>query len=377
VTRRTPFAQMSAPFSGHEDPGSSDTSRVRVLHVSEVFVGGVATALAAIIEHAPQAEHFVLVLRRRPQLGVAERLPGVTYFDAGEGVRFWSALRLVARVYRDIRPDFVHAHSSFAGAYVRAVPRIPRTSIVYTPHCFAVERTDLGPFVRSALKLLEWALARRTGTVVAASDREAARARSLSRRPRVIPTANAPGVPPSLRNSARPPDPEKGLVVASVGRLSHQKDPAYFAEVVRLAAARGVHAEWWWIGGGDDDMRRELEESGVHVTGWLSREAVLCHLSKCNVYFHTAAWEATPIAILEAAAMGLPTLVRGTPSTRGIVVGTVVESPLEGVRHLERLSSVHQWSAQSALVRDVLESLDLDRWLSDSLTSAYQVSGSR
>jgi glycosyltransferase involved in cell wall biosynthesis len=52
----------------------------------------------------------------------------------------------------------------------------------------------------------------------------------------------------------------------------------------------------------------------VHVTGWLPRADALSLLATAHVYLHTAAWEGSPITLLEAADLRVPVVARSIPA---------------------------------------------------------------
>jgi glycosyltransferase involved in cell wall biosynthesis len=161
-----------------------------------------------------------------------------------------------------------------------------------------------------------------------------------------------------------------GFVIAGNGRLSHQKDPHFFAEaftrVVDLLPGVGAV----WIGGGDQHYVDELSECGVRVTGWLSRDAALQVLSTCSVYLHTALWEGFPISILEASAMGLPVIARNRPYLRGIEMPMVVESPRDVVDLVAGLLDEEAQAAAAELTRRALSS-NSDVRQHDALSDLY------
>jgi glycosyltransferase involved in cell wall biosynthesis len=326
-----------------------------------------------MIEHFPSAEHTVLLTPRRPHLGYSERRDGVAYLDPDGTAGFPGVLRKLIHVYRALQPDVVHAHSSYAGVFVRLAFPIPRARIVYSPHCYAFERSDYGRLRRALVRGVEAALAHRTGTLLAVSAHEATLGRSLSRSMRVVVGTNVPGVPDDLVASVRVPDPNKRLVVAGAGRLCEQKDPRFFAEVVRHAQGQDVPARWMWIGDGEPKLREVLEREGVMVTGWLSRGDALRSLASAHVYLHTAAWEGMPITVLEAAAVGLPVVVRSVPSTREMRIGLLVETPEEAAAEVAALASPSSWQRRAEESSAALRDLDVDRHLRRALVDAYRV----
>ncbi|MGZ6791473.1 MAG: glycosyltransferase [Mycobacteriales bacterium] len=283
--------------------------RPKVLHVAEAFGGGVMIAIEDYVVATPDLEHHLLRATREGH-------------DTGAGTRHFAsitdlphnplrAVRRLSQVVRSLRPDVVHAHSSVAGALVRVDLAVPRDRIVYTPHCFAFERTDVGAPSRALYRAVERALSLRTAGVAAVGPREQALAARLSRHPRVVYVPNTPPrdapVVPALRDNRRP-------VVVAVGRLDPQKDPAFFLDVVRAARAKDLAVDWRWVGGGPAATRRRLEAEGVTVTGWIPRAQAMQEMVTGDIYLHTAAWEGSPFTVLEAAAMRLQLVVRANPA---------------------------------------------------------------
>jgi glycosyltransferase involved in cell wall biosynthesis len=347
--------------------------RLAVLHVSESFGGGVATSIHGMIASAPEAEHTVLILRRRPHFGHTERRDSVTYIDAGPRVGLINSMQQLARAYRELRPDIVHAQSSYAGAYVRALPTIPRAAIVYTPHCFAFERTDLSRSKQAVIRMVERMLAWRTGTLLAASEHEGRLADSLSGRWRVIRAVNTPDLPPELTDRAEGPGPLDHIRVTSLGRICPQKDPDFFMDVVRIARDRGLDVDWTWIGDGDARLRAGLEHLGVTVTGWLDRAAALELLASSHICLHTAAWEVgVPMTVLEAARIGLPSVVRNLASIDGDRIGIHVDSPAHAVSEISLLRQPEEWMRQSKLTQEALIDLCTDQRMAHALVLAYR-----
>ncbi|WP_432539076.1 glycosyltransferase, partial [Kineococcus esterisolvens] len=138
---------------------------MKVLHIVEALGGGVTSALREYISATSRDVEHLVAGRPRPTHGTGDDLgaPSVGSLPSKR-----SPLRMVAAVedvVRRTRPDVVHAHSSWAGAYARASLRVPAERVVYTPHCFGFERTDLPRAHRIALYQAEHLLVRRTAGV--------------------------------------------------------------------------------------------------------------------------------------------------------------------------------------------------------------------
>jgi glycosyltransferase involved in cell wall biosynthesis len=291
----------------------------------ESLGSGTESVLRDYVRGTPEHEHLVLG-RVRGGTETGEHLDGlakVLPLPAGTA----PAVRAVGAAVRACRPDLVHAHSSFGGAYARLSPAVTPARTVLTPHCYGFERLDLGAAARGAYWAAEQALAVRTGTVVAVSPREAALARRLARGParrtavHLVP--NAVRLPDGLRAG---PGPGSGEVVTA-GRLVAQKDPGFFARAAQAARATVPGLRWTWLGDGDPAAAAHLRAAGVDVAGWLPRAEVLARMATATAYVHTAAWESCPVTLLEAAALGLPVVARSIPALEALDLPDLAGTP--------------------------------------------------
>lgn len=309
---------MAGERSDISGPLKLERPSISVLHVVESWGAGVASAVADYVSTTPHLTHWLLAAPRAGEDNLLQLGPALKEkrtMPAGHAARF----RALASAYRDIRPDVVHAHSSYAGLYVRACAAIPAKRIVYSPHCYGFERTDVSPLARLAIKAAESVLARRTAAVAAVSQREASLAARLQRRqrvyyvPNIIPVSSLPER--ALRQRA---------TVTTIGRISAQKDPEFF---VRASQATSGRTRWVWIGDGSQAARERLEDAGVEVTGWLSRDEVRDRLRQADIYVHTALWESAPLAILEAVGQGLPVVAREIPPLTSLGLPCLTDTP--------------------------------------------------
>ncbi|MGY2126994.1 glycosyltransferase family 4 protein [Blastococcus sp. SYSU DS0617] len=288
--------------------GSSARPALRVLHVVQKFSSGVGSAIAQYTHSLPEAEHHLLSgtpVDAEGDLADQGRFASVHRMDGGHLRR----VRRVREVVGQVRPDVVHSHSSHGGVYARLAVSRRRTPSVYTPHCYAFERRDVAAPVRAAFWAVEALLAVNTSAVGACSVREWQLTRWPHRR---VPRHLVPNIAPVRRpGGARHAGLEK-LVVGG-GRLAPQKDPGFFLSVVEGLRRRQPGLRAVWLGDGDPARRAALEAGGVEVTGWLPRAATTEVLGGADLYLHSARWEGFPLMVAEAAALGIPTLVRRVP----------------------------------------------------------------
>jgi glycosyltransferase involved in cell wall biosynthesis len=343
--------------------------RMRVLHLHFRWGAGSAAAVSDYIRATPAFEHhLVYAVAPGCQLDdqVQELAASVRELPSGLSRQVVAVRQAVAAV----EPDVVHAHSSLAGACARsALGRGWPARVVYTPHCYAFERTDVGPVARSAFWLAEAALSLRGGQVAACAPYEAELARSLPGHQQVVYVPNI-AAPDAVASAGVVRRREGGpMVVTAVGRLAPQKAPEMFADAARMRRHAGDPGRWVWVGGGEADLERRLRSAGVEVTGWLPRRQALEELAAGDVYVHTAAWDGAPITVLEAAAAGVPILARRTAAMVALgveplfdtaeeladLVGRLGDGPVADVaeRSGRRLREAHTPAAQREALQHV------------------------
>jgi glycosyltransferase involved in cell wall biosynthesis len=256
------------------------------------------------------------------------RVPGLA--------RGWSVagdLRARAFLRRELSafaPDVLHTHASKAGALGRSAARGLGAARVHTFHGHVLEGY-FGEKLSRGLRAIERKLAADTERVIAVSHATAEDLLRLGvvdeRRLVVVP----PGIElePLLALEGRSgvlrtlvgagPDV---FLVGMVGRLAAVKRPEWGLDVLRLLAARHPRLQIAWIGDGD---QRGLLERGIaslepalreraHLLG--ARTDMPDVLADLDAVLLTSRSEGMPVALIEAAAAGLPavaTRVGGVP----------------------------------------------------------------
>ena len=336
---------------------------MRVLHVIESLGGGVLSSVLTMVDATPDIEHHLAIWPRRTHAdtGDARGVFGSVHRLPSHPVR---AARELNGHVRDVGADVVHAHSSYAGVLARTGDR--GVDVVYSPHCFAFERRDLSTLARTGFREVERSLVRRTAVLVACSPHEASLAVDLGHR-RVVVVPNRALHPPAIR--ARP---DEVLRILAVGRIGPQKDWRHLLAVkqeIDDRSRRPVH--WEWLGSGDTEGEEALRGGGVAVSGWLPREDVVRRLGAAQAYVHSAAWEAAPVSILEAAAVGIPIVARAIPTLVSLDVPGLAGSVDAMATRLLDLHDPGRWASEQrrSLAFAAEHSASVQRY---RLNTAYQ-----
>lgn len=250
----------------------------------------------------------------------------------------WRAFRALVQLFRQERPDLVHAHMPISGFLARLAAwwaGVPR--IAYTGHGFWFNFP--GGWPRKAVGFaMEWLAARVTDTFLTVSEAEARDARRLWIHRGAIATGNGRDPArfhpdPAARGRVRAElgVPEAQVVVLAVSRLVDHK--GYPELAAALPAVPG--AELWVAGNRlasdrGPDMEALLRSAGLgeqlRLLGY--RDDVPALLAAADIFALPSRFEGLPMSVIEAMLTGLPVVaanVRGpaeqvVPEATGLLV---------------------------------------------------------
>jgi glycosyltransferase involved in cell wall biosynthesis len=229
-------------------------------------------------------------------------------------------LRDLASLLRVLRGTaLVHAHSAKAGVLARVAARLVRRPAVYTPHGFPfVGEMSVGR--RQFGVLVERALAPATAALICVCEFE----RELAGQKRLQPRRMAMvynGCPP-CSDDGDPADMPPGLIVGTVSTLRPAKALDCILHAMSAVMAAVPEARLVIVGEGplESELHANAASLDVDVTWLPFKQPPARYLRSFDVYVLSSAWEAFPIAVLEAQACGVPQVVTAVGGTRESVV---------------------------------------------------------
>lgn len=220
---------------------------------------------------------------------------------------------------KKLDPAILHLHSSIAGFIGRvAVTGIPDIKVYYSPHCISFMMANLSVPEKYIYVLLERFANLLRGEYVACSvsERDAIAEK--------LPTAvihqidNAIDIDQQI-NAANVFNHPETVTVINVGEIRTQKDPILFAQITESFRQLSDKLRFIWIGDGNIALKNRLIESGVEVTGWMTKEKVLSMLSTSDLYLSTSRWEGLPVSMIEAMSLGLPLVASSCPGNTDLI----------------------------------------------------------
>jgi glycosyltransferase involved in cell wall biosynthesis len=317
---------------------------VRIAHaIARLNVGGAALSVLELAAEQQRRGHDVLVVAGRipageesmehvaVELGVPHRRVPALQRELSPRADL-EATMVLRSLLRSWRPDVLHTHTSKAGATGRLAAltagRARPRALVHQFHGHVLEEY-FSPRRQRVFQLVERALARSTGAIVAVSDevrndllrlhiaspekiRVIAYGFDLDRRVRVSADAR--------RSKRASLGIENGsFVLGWAGRLTAIKRPLDLVRVTATVDGATL------VLAGDGDLRHELErlvdELGVpdrvRLLGYVDDIASVYAAS--DVFLLVSANEGTPVVAIEALAAGIPVVATDAGGTRAVV----------------------------------------------------------
>lgn len=317
--------------------------RPRILHLIEATLGGSLKYVNDVIQSLPMQSFDCAIAysTRRADPGLKSALDEarkkgwktfllemVREISPREDIR--SALQARSLI-NEYRPDILHCHSSKAGAIGRlaAMSVRSRPRVLYSPHAVAA---NMG----TKYLAIERFLALFTDRFGAVSEGERMELTNLGlvsgeRVDVVYPTVNTSHYFPMDRSSARAAlqIPFDVRLIVGVGRLTEQKDPLRFVEIVEelLKRRRDVRAVWL----GEGSLRPEVEAAiaakqlreVIQLASW--KADVRPHLAAADLLLSTSRYESFGYMVAEALAMARPVVATRIPGTSDIMDGQLAD----------------------------------------------------
>ena len=293
----------------------------KILYIVEAMGGGVFTYVVAMANKLADKYDVYILYAERPQTPKDYK----NYFDdrvhlikSNNMTRSISpnsdlkAFLEVKRVARKIQPDVIHLHSSKAGILGRWAFNGKKVPLFYTPHGYSFLMEDYASMKRKLYYYIEKFSARKYCTTISCSEGEHKESLKLTKNARYVNNGvNCKEIDAIVSTLQAAPDAAR--TVATLGRISYQKNPKLFNKIA--LAMPEVH--FIWIG--DGDLREQLTAPNIEITGWVKRKEALEILTRADIFMLPSLWEGLPISLLEAMYMKKMCIVSNVIGNRDVI----------------------------------------------------------
>ena len=244
---------------------------------------------------------------------------------------FISLYKLLIYVNKN-SPDVLHVHSAKAGILGRMIGRILRIPSFYTPHAFSYLSVKEGSVARKTYVIIEKIIRFMSyrSKVIACSKSEYDRSiADIGFKENEVELYNN-SIPKIDYNRLKLPEgfdltPE---YLCTIGRPSYQKNLLKMIEVLQELHNQGLKKHLVILGVGyyspDLDAVNELvKEIGlseyVVLYPWVERDQGLAILKNASIYISTALYEGLPLSVIEAMALGIPSVLSNVDGNRDLI----------------------------------------------------------
>jgi glycosyltransferase involved in cell wall biosynthesis len=302
---------------------------IKICHISQ-SAGGVETYILEIISNTnPNFQHTVIcgdngTLARTSQ-GAGAKVLNIKMVREISFIQDLLTLFKIIFLVAKIKPSIIHAHSGKGGIWGRIVGVILGIPTVFTPNAFSY----LGQMgVKKKIVLIVEKIFRNKGFyLIGASNSECLRAISDVGWKEENVFNNFPNSI-TVNSNVRFKKKSDFLTIITVGRITYQKNPALFLDVVKEIVAQNSNIRFVWLGSGYADelsglFYQKISSLKLHskliVKPWSSKEETLNMLNESDIYLSTSRYEGLPFVLLEAMDNFLPLVVSNVDGNKDVV----------------------------------------------------------
>jgi len=303
--------------------------KVKICHISQ-SAGGVESYILGIISNTnPDFQHIV-ICGDNGTLAKSSQDAGAKVLNI-KMVREISFIKDLLTLFKiiflvgKIKPSIIHAHSGKGGIWGRIAALIWGIPTVFTPNAFSY-LGQIGSKKKIVLSI-EKIFRNKGFYFVGSSNSECFRAINevgwkeanvFNKFPNSI-TVNSKGL--YKKNCDY-------INVITVGRLTYQKNPELFLDIVKEVVAQNSNIRFVWLGSGYADelcgfFNQNISSLKLHdkliVKPWTSKEDTLNMLNESDIYLSTSRYEGLPFVLLEAMDNFLPLVVSNVDGNKDVV----------------------------------------------------------
>ncbi|MGF6769891.1 glycosyltransferase involved in cell wall biosynthesis [Paraburkholderia sp. GAS199] len=283
---------------------------MKIAHVVEAWIGGVANYVTALIAEQQARGHEVILICDPKNISNAPfELDGVEvvyYASSRNPLQVPLIARRLKKLLQQLNADIVHCHSSYPGLYIRLCAG-PGQKILYTPHAWSFMKKDITRVTAFGFATIERILARRTSRILCMSFDEvrAARKHGIDMDKIELVYTGIPSdssVEHDVRDSQSLPAVAQPIQVGYFGRLDYQKGFDIVVDAIpMLDEGVQIHVFGASVRGG---INAQNEDSRIVYHGWVDPEGTRRAMRQMDVIVVPSRWEGLALVPIEAMRAG-------------------------------------------------------------------------
>ncbi len=288
---------------------------MKVLHIAEYAQGGVATYLRTLLAHDGEddIESYLILSDKKSAHDWPLSADRIRYYQYSRGfANVIRALGSIRAYIKEIKPDVIYCHSTWAGVFGRLPLLIMgkgRLRVIYNAHGWAFLR-DTASWKKRLYAAIERVLCNVTDAVINVSSYEYKAALSFGL-PEGKMSIVYSGISPVMPTGGKEPAVEKNAInLLFVGRFDPPKGLDLLLNAMSVCSRKDIHL--YIIGDNvvsDGKGIRKEDTEQITFLGWLNREDVAAWYQVADAVVMPSRWEAFGLVAIEAMKYGAPVLV--------------------------------------------------------------------
>lgn len=231
-----------------------------------------------------------------------------------------------------LKPDIVHCHSSKAGVLGRIAAKLLKVpKIIYTPHAYAFQNSNLSNLKKRFYLLVEKILAQycTTKTInVSYGEMKVALDNKIDKKEQFIVIHNGVDKKEAKINQITNFKIDRqDIVVGNIARLEEQKNPLEFLEIAKSINENNKKYKFFWIGNGSllttcqDFIKENNLKDICYLLPFNDKNEEL--ISAFNIFLSTSFYEGYPYVLLDANVNKIPIVATNVTGNNEIVKNNV------------------------------------------------------
>lgn len=312
---------------------------MKILHVGEYVNGGVATYLKTLLsglQKYDDIENYLLISEYKSQQDWENITKKVFYYKYKRSIaNIFSAIKQIHAVIKDINPDIIHVHSTWAGLFVRLpyLLKKRKAKIIYQSHGWSF-LMDTSKYKKNIYAFVEKILSIPTDKIINISNYEQNQAIKYGlNKNKMIMIYN--GVEDKVNKSNLKLNWDKNKInLLFVGRLDRQKGLDLFLDVYNKIELDNIHL--YVIGTSVLDNSLPKNTETVTYLGWVDNKDIDAYYQACDAVIMPSRWEGFGLVAIEAMKNSKPVIV----SNRGALPELIKNNKNGYIFDMDKLNSL-------------------------------------
>lgn len=287
---------------------------IKVLHVGEYVQGGVATYISTLINHPefPDVDDYLICADKNSETKWKIPANHIQYYSYHRSLmQIPKAMFAIRKVIKQIKPDVVYCHSTWAGLFVRFPMLFLGKScrVIYNAHGWAFLR-DTAEWKRKIYAGIERILQRKTNCIINVSKYEynAAIRYGLKKTNQTVIYSGISPEKGKIDSQVKLPLGKINLLF--VGRFDPQKGLDVLLNAFNSCHRQDLHLTVIGdnvVGGGIKIEKKNTDR--ITFLGWIPHDKLASYYSACDVVVMPSRWEAFGLVAIEAMKYGKAIIV--------------------------------------------------------------------